>query len=86
MPNIVSSNHRSATHFISTSVYSGIDLTATQLFHDSRTIKSLSHAMEGDVYLRSSWLYLTEPLQIGLVHLLEISHIGQENINLNHFL
>ena len=53
-----------------------------------RVLLSLCHmlSMEGDVYLRSSGLYLTEPLQIGLVHLLEISHIGQENINLNHFL
>lgn len=40
----------------------------------------LSYAREADVYLRSNGLDFAEPLQVGLVHLLKILHVGQEDI------
>lgn len=76
-------NYKSATHFISTSVYSGMDLTATQL--EQSVCNPQSFWMHTGLDLRSNRLNLPKPLQINLVHLLKVLHIGEEDVHFDHF-
>jgi len=72
--------YSTATHFISTSVFNGNVLTATQL-------KLLAVRLKASIKFRSRSCRLdfTPILHVNLIHFGEVVHIAQENVDLDGF-